>query len=946
LKKSLILFIVFFCLLSSAFSQQNYWQQRVDYKIDVSLNDKDNSLNGFVKMDYYNNSPDTLHFIWIHLWPNAYKNDRTAFSDQLLENGRTDFYFSDNDNRGYINRLNFKVDGIIAVTEDHPIHQDIVKIILPQPLAPNENVKIETPFHVKLPFNFSRGGHVGQSYQITQWYPKPAVYDKKGWHPIPYLDQGEFYSEFGNYEVQITLPQNYVVAATGELQSADEKDWLVNHPPPATKQDTVMKYVGGKKTMVIKTIIPSSSKTKTLIYKQNNVHDFAWFADKTYLTNHDTLQLASGRIIDVYSFYHNKSKAVWANSIPFIKKTILTRSKWLGEYPYNVVSAAEAKMGFNGGMEYPTITSISPMKSEYELESTIEHEVGHNWNYGILATNERDEPWMDEGINTYYDNWYISSGQIISKEKIKTGLIAKRLPDNVNGLLLRSVIEIKKDQPIETASEKFSELNYFLSAYIKTGEWMKLLQDDLGKEVFDTCMHAYYNQWKFKHPYPEDFKKIVQQTCGKNVDSIFSLLNKKGSLTTEPVKKNIRLAFLFNLKETDKYNYISLAPAIGYNNYDNVMIGAVIHNYQLPLPKFHFVVVSLYATGSKQLNGIGRAGYSWYPDNRFSKIEFDLSASHFSTNQYSDTNNNKVFENFYKIVPSFQFHFKHDPRSSIASWFDIRTYIIGEKTFNKFGFISGSDSSVSYPIADTQTTRYVNQVSFNLDNNRVLYPYNYQLKLQQGKGFYRFDATGNYFFNYTKGGGMKIRLFASKFGFLGNDNNTATLYKPKLLGANGLDDYTYSNYFIGRSAYTGTPGQGIAPHQIMVQGDGGLKVRLDQFGYLQGQSADWVAAMNFNSTIPKGLLPLKLPISVFFDIGTYAEAWGNNPQTSKFLYVGGLQVSLLKNVVNIYLPFIYSNDFSDTFNEQGSENTFLQKVTFSIDVQNISLRKLIPQLPL
>jgi len=207
-------------------SSHIYFQQRMNYKIDVTLNDTDNTLDGFEIINYTNNSPDTLGFIWFHLWPNAYKNDRTAFSEQMLQLGKTDFYFSDNDKRGYINRLDFKVNGITAALADHPLYIDVAKLILPTPLLPGQTIQITTPFHEKIPYNFSRGGHVGQSYCITQWYPKPAVYDNTGWHPMPYLDQGEFYSEFGKYEVQITLPKSYVVAATGELQNEDELNFL------------------------------------------------------------------------------------------------------------------------------------------------------------------------------------------------------------------------------------------------------------------------------------------------------------------------------------------------------------------------------------------------------------------------------------------------------------------------------------------------------------------------------------------------------------------------------------------------------------------------------------------------------------------------------------------------------------------------------------------------
>ena len=217
--RKLFLSIFLISLAHLAFSQ--YWQQQVNYIIDVRLNDQQNELDGFEKITYTNNSPDTLKFIWFHLWPNAYKNDETAFSDQLLKNGKTEFYFSSKGERGYINRLDFKVNGSSAKTEDHPNHIDILKLILPKPLPPSQQVTITTPFHVKLPFNFSRGGYNKQSYQITQWYPKPAVYDHKGWHNMPYLDQGEFYSEFGDYDVRITVPENYVVASTGELYNED-----------------------------------------------------------------------------------------------------------------------------------------------------------------------------------------------------------------------------------------------------------------------------------------------------------------------------------------------------------------------------------------------------------------------------------------------------------------------------------------------------------------------------------------------------------------------------------------------------------------------------------------------------------------------------------------------------------------------------------------------------
>ena len=147
------------CHLSIVNCQQNYWQQEVNYTIDVTLHDKENSLDAFEKVEYINNSPDTLKFIWFHIWPNAYKNDKTAFSDQLLINGNTKFYFSGKEQRGYINQLNFKVNNVTCEIEDHPQYIDVIKVVLPEPLPPGEKIALTTPFHEQLPYNFSRGGH-------------------------------------------------------------------------------------------------------------------------------------------------------------------------------------------------------------------------------------------------------------------------------------------------------------------------------------------------------------------------------------------------------------------------------------------------------------------------------------------------------------------------------------------------------------------------------------------------------------------------------------------------------------------------------------------------------------------------------------------------------------------------------------------------------------------
>ncbi len=949
--------------------QHSYWQQETNYTIDVSLNDSSHSLDGFLKLEYINHSPDTISFIWFHLWPNAFKNDRTAFSEQLLQNGRTDFYFSDKEQRGYMNRLDFRTNNSTLETEDHPSYIDVVKVHLSNPLLPGEKIEITTPFHVKIPKNFSRGGRTGRSYQITQWYPKPAVYDRKGWHPMPYLDQGEFYSEFGSFDVRITVPKSYVIASTGELQNPDANNQgpiteasesRSNSLDTQTAKSGVKKQNSTKKTGTSKKTASKSSKSKskaspssinktqpvsstrrqepveykTLQYKQSNVHDFAWFADKNFVVKQDTVQLASGKVVNAYSYYTSRDNKAWQNSMQYINDAIHFRSATLGEYPYKTISVVEAKMGFDGGMEYPTITSISGANDEVTLEETIQHEVGHNWMQGILATNERVHPWMDEGINSYYDARY-NEWKYGKRRKVVDTWMPKKLPDNVEQLLVNAYAKHKLDQPISTSSEEFTQLNYFLISYFKAADWMKGLEDTIGRNALDSSMKEYFRLWQFRHPYPEDFQAVLQSNTKKDLRRSFRALSQKGPAVQQ--RRKLKPVFLFSFKEADKYDYLNILPAIGYNKYDGFMIGAVLHNYNLPSSRLQFVAVPLYATGSKGLNGTGSIAYSWVPDNTFQRVRLSVSGARFSMLKGVDSNSAEIFGTFNKIAPSLRVTLANrSPRSTLEKWIEWKTFLIGERGFN---YVEKSADSLFYPSRASVENRYLNQLTFNVTDYRALYPYDLELQLQQGDGFYRANATAHYFYNYAKGGGMQVRFFAAKFGYIGTKTGSkefeTAMYQPKLTAVRGNEDYTYSNYFLGRNE-----SEYFLSQQIMLR-DGGLKLRTDLFQGLQGRSDNWVSSLNFNTTLPEKLFPIKLPLRIFFDIGTYAEAWKKDAATSRFLYVGGLQLSLFKNMLNVYAPLIYSSEFRDNLKTVPGENKFFQRLSFSIDIHRFDWRRIV-----
>ena len=929
----LFLILASIILFSTLQGQESYWQQQVDYRMQVSLNPGNNSLDAFAKIQYTNNSPDTLRFIWFHLWPNAYKNDKTAFSDQMLKNGNTDFYFSDKDKKGFINRLDFRVDEKVLKTEDHPEHIDIIKLILNEPLLPHQSILITTPFHVQLPFNFSRGGHYNHTYQVTQWYPKPAVYDKNGWHPMPYLDQGEFYSEFGNYEVAIDVPDRFVVAATGDAQFQIQNNYRIPAPVKKKKPSQL-----GKKIKPV-SINWEQLPRATYLFKQERVTDFAWFADTAFSVITDTTRLPSGKLITVQSYFHFQSKPLWGNSLFNLKNAIRYYSMWLGDYPYNTVTAVEGHQGFSGGMEYPTITIITGAASIKSLDLTIFHEVGHNWFEASLATNERKYPWMDEGINSFYEERYAALKYPYFKKQ--NGITAFLRDPRLPALMYKNQAKIKKDQPINTPADVFSATNYDLIAYTKSAEWMKKLEHDLGQYKFDKAMKDYYSNWAFKHPYPEDFKNAISSSASVGLDSSFQLLNEKGILPPKQ-KKPLKIVPLYQLRKTYDYQPIFITPIAAYNTFNGLMPGIAIHNYSLPLPKFNFAVVPFYGIKSKQLNGWGRLAYHWYPDRTFQDIELSTILSKFNQRSFTDALGNRTVLAFEKIAPSLRMQLKEsDPASNVMKFIQFKFFDIKEDQLN-----FTRDTITNTEVFSKTKNRYnITQARFVIDNLRVLYPFRVEWLAEYNKDFVRLAFTGNHFFNFTGKGGINARFFIGKFIY--TKNKTALMqfqtdrFHLNMSGPNGREDYTYSNFFIGRTNFEGFPSQ-----QIMIR-DGAFKVRTELLSSKIGKTDNWLSALNLTMDIPARfnpleLLPIKIPLKLYGDLGTNADAWNKDDDQAHFLYDAGIQVSMLNELINFYIPLIYSPVYKEYF-QSVPGNSFFQRISFSINIQDVSVRKLTKQ---
>lgn len=511
--KKLLLIAFLACIFSRTFAQ-TYFQQEVNYRINVKLDDVAHTISGDIVIEYQNNSPHQLDSIWMHLWGNAFKNNSTAFAKQKLRTGDTKFYFAKDSDLGYYSGLDFSAYGQKLQWAYDKNNPDIAVLRLAQPLQSGGKIVISTPFTLKIPASWSRLGHVGTSYQMTQWFPKPAVFDAQGWHAMPYLDQGEFYSEFGSFDVNITLPENYVVGATGVLKTESETKFL---------EQKVAETQGFIKNGFPKgeEFPPSATAMKTLHYTAEKVHDFAWFADKRFHVVKDEAVLPSGKKIPTWGMFTNAESDIWPRGAEYVKRAVEFYSQHVGEYPWPQATAIHSALSAGGGMEYPMITVIGNSGSARSLDDVITHEVGHNWFYGLLASNERDHPWMDEGMNSYYEYRYMRQYYGTRADFGLPKFVAKALDGDIYELGYLYMHRRRLDQAPETTSDDMNTLNYGLSAYVKPGSAFGHLEHYLGTAEFDRIMKIYYDQWHFKHPLPSDLRTIFERETKKNLSWFF-----------------------------------------------------------------------------------------------------------------------------------------------------------------------------------------------------------------------------------------------------------------------------------------------------------------------------------------------------------------------------------------------------------------------------------------
>ncbi|MFO7978335.1 MAG: M1 family metallopeptidase, partial [Bacteroidales bacterium] len=441
----------------------------------------------------------------------------------LLEKGDGSLFFATPDQRGYIDSLAFAVNGQSVRWHHDDRHKDIAVLYPEQPLLPGDSIRWTSPFRVMFPDAvFSRLGHHRQAYFATQWYPKPAVYDSRGWHPMPYMSDAEFYSEFGNVDLYLTLPANYTVASSGELRSWPEMIRLMEMAQ-ATR-------VAGIEGLPDRHDFPASDTIlKTIHLSQNRVHDFAWVADKRFYVAKSRVQLPRGnQQVHTWTFFY-KNAQQWLKSTAILNEALMYFSSELGNYPWPSMSAAMIENSGGANMEYPALTLIDAGSSDALLEQLLVHETAHNWFYGALASNERAFPWLDEGFAQFYENKFLEEkypgkkllGPLASTllaEYFSLGHFSHRAYFH---LWVLFTARLHLDQPVELSAAEYTPFNYVAIVYYKAALALYYLQNYLGEELFQKAMLEYYDTWAFRHPYPQDVQDVFERVTGRNLSWFF-----------------------------------------------------------------------------------------------------------------------------------------------------------------------------------------------------------------------------------------------------------------------------------------------------------------------------------------------------------------------------------------------------------------------------------------
>lgn len=474
--------------ISQLQAQTARWQQKVKYEMDVTMDVVKNQYKGTQKLHYTNNSPDTLHQAFYHLFYNAFQPN-----SMMDVRSRT---IADPDRRVGDRIFNLKPEeiGVLKVNAlslngkavDFVHEETILEVNLDEPILPGQTVIFDMEFEGQVPLQVRRAGRdnaEGVRYSMAQWYPKMAAYDSRGWHANPYIGR-EFYGNFGDFDVKITIDKSYTLGGTGYLRNANE----IGH---------------GYEDAGVK--VPSTKgNTLTWHFYAPGVHDFVWAADPKY--THEKVKMDNGTMVHFLYVKSEKTEENWSKLKGYTVDVIKYMSDNFGEYPYKQFSVIQ---GGDGGMEYPMATLITGHRNLRSLVGVTVHELIHMWYYGVLGFNEASEPWLDEGFTTWGTDVVMNAVFEKNEGFIQEGNYRSYFRLAQSGF----------EEPLTTHADHYNRNSaYGAATYTKGAVFVEQLSYIMGEENFRKGMKRMWNDWKFKHPTGHDVIRIMEKTSGLELD--------------------------------------------------------------------------------------------------------------------------------------------------------------------------------------------------------------------------------------------------------------------------------------------------------------------------------------------------------------------------------------------------------------------------------------------
>lgn len=966
--------------IGSSVNAQNYFQQKVDFDIKAKLDTLTRTLSAQCKISYTNNSSKALNEIYLHLWWNSHSDKQSAYADQKLERSSYDFHFGNDAFMGAykdisINQNQNKLE-FSYYNNNGKINRDIAIVKLDQPCLPGATIDIDIEYTLAIPYMYSRFGLHQGLYSFTQWYPKPAVFDKSGWHQMPYLDIGEFYYDFGDFNVILDVPGDMEIAATG----------------------TRIK-------------LKSENGRKIEEFRAENVTDFAFFispdlirVSKVFETDDRTIEL---------NVFRRELNQDWDNAMKYLERTIRFFEDNVGPYPYPQVSIVEGSDSSSSGMEYPMITIIDHNSEEQVLDHLIAHEIGHNWFYGILASNEREYAWLDEGINTYFEEAYIRQhySEPVYESEIPKAFRSRKSELDLLSMIVLELQNSNRDLAVNTPSSQMDIFNYGVQSYQKMGWALEYLRSYLGEDVFNACVKSYYSEWAFRHPDPKAIQEVFEDVSSQKLDWFFDeLLNttkrfdyridrveatgqeirigvsQKGRLNIpyhisvfdasdslifnkwfdglekdesivtaiypdlqkadritinghvpfldtnrknnhyflrNGVCKRHKLRFNFPVRTSDsRYYSVNWAPSLMMNGYDGLMTGIQFTNDVFPSGSFKYYANLGFGWNTHKPAGFFSVKKSFNSNSRkFRKWELGLDGKRFHYFDYPG-----AYLKYQKLVPGVSIHFSRSIRQNYSIEYKAHLLEVDFDDFDESGVLTINKKS-----------NLVHQLNFKSDWHHRLSQNSLMLRLEydnyesiiEKEHYLKFAADFQSDIAIGENSRFDFRMFGTYF--ILNSQRESSNYSDEFthgsfaLSGLGTNDYLYESYYFARSDRTG-----FFSRQIDVR-DGGFKTSSGNISKT-GKSNDWAIAVNLKSDVPIGIFK-KLHLRPFLDMAIVStKSVNNDPLQTAFYYSGGIAIEF-GDFLGFYMPFFNSSEIDQFYN--GS--SLLNRISFRLNLNKLNL---------